>query len=59
MDDVVDLQCPYCFEWMQVYIDPGTEGEMVQDCEVCCRPWLLVVTRGRDGGLRVVVRRAQ
>lgn len=59
MEDVVDVQCPYCFEWTQVYVDPGSEGEMVQDCEVCCRPWLLIVTRERDGGLRVVVRRAQ
>ena len=59
MEDIVDVQCPYCFEWMQICVDPSNEGEMIQDCEVCCRPWLLLVARERDGRLRVVARRAQ
>ena len=43
--DVVRVQCPYCFETVEVYVDPDTAGEMVQDCEVCCNPWRLVVSR--------------
>ena len=54
MSDVVLVQCPYCFETVEVYVDPETAGEMVQDCEVCCNPWQLVVSR--DGAGRMSVR---
>jgi hypothetical protein len=59
MDDRVIVQCPYCWQGQELEIDPETAGEMVQDCEVCCRPWRVVVTRQRDGELRVRVERAQ
>lgn len=59
MDDAVQVQCPYCFEWVEVVIDPAVRGEMVQDCEVCCRPWRVVVRRRRDGSPAVTVDRAQ
>ena len=58
--NVAEVVCPYCFESVQITIDPGTEGTMVEDCEVCCRPWSLNV--GRDeltGELIVDVARAQ
>ncbi len=45
----VTVQCPYCFEWVEILLDPETSGEMVQDCEVCCRPWQLFVTRAGSG----------
>jgi hypothetical protein len=32
---------------------------MVQDCDVCCRPWQLFVERDEDGRLYVGVERAQ
>jgi sarcosine oxidase delta subunit len=58
--DVVELVCPYCGEAQEVALDPAGEGEMVQDCEVCCNPWLLVVRRDAEGGLEgVEVRPAQ
>ncbi len=47
--DVVSVQCPYCFEVVEIDIDPDTEGSFVQDCEVCCHPWQLTVTRDEDG----------
>ena len=53
-DEPVRAQCPYCGEWQELVLDPGSEGEMVQDCEVCCEPWQMTVLRGRDG--RVAVR---
>lgn len=56
--DVVTLQCPWCFETMEVDLDPQTEGDLVQDCEVCCRPWALRVSRDEHGQPSVDVDRA-
>jgi len=58
-EDVVRVQCPYCFETVEVYVDPESTGEMVQDCEVCCNPWQLVVRRDRAGGLSVRAERIE
>ena len=37
--------CIYCFEQNEVLIDVsgGTRQEYVEDCQVCCRPNLLMV----------------
>lgn len=59
MEDTVQISCPYCFESLEVYIDPQSEGELIRDCDVCCRPWLLQVARGVDGSLSVRVSCAQ
>lgn len=59
MDETVQVQCPYCFEVVGLYVDPSTEGAMVEDCEVCCRPWQVYVSRDDDGELLVAVQRAQ
>jgi hypothetical protein len=40
--------CPYCGEDVQVYIEPDVQGSLVIDCEVCCQPWHVHVTRDRD-----------
>ena len=53
------ITCPYCFEQLDVYVDPQTEGELVRDCDVCCRPWALHVSRDSDGELVVRADRAQ
>lgn len=47
--DVVTVQCPFCFELVEIDIDPETSGTFVQDCEVCCHPWTLHVSRDEDG----------
>lgn len=52
------VQCPYCFEFVDIYLEPDVRGSMVQDCEVCCRPWQLEVS-WENGEPRVNVRRAQ
>lgn len=57
--DVIVVQCPYCFESMEIDLDPETEGSFVQDCEVCCNPWALTVRRDEDGAVAVDVERAQ
>ena len=30
MDDTALLTCPYCFENVEVYIDPQSEGELIR-----------------------------
>lgn len=55
LDDWVEVDCPYCGERVGLYVDPETRGTLVQDCEVCCRPWRLEVDRDRRGRLRVYV----
>jgi hypothetical protein len=47
--DWVQVICPYCGEAVEIHLDPETRGEMVQDCEVCCRPWQLRVERDAEG----------
>ncbi len=59
VQDVATVTCPYCFERIELYIDPDTSGEMVHDCDVCCRPWTVAVSRNDDGSLLVTVTRAQ
>lgn len=58
MSDVATVQCPYCFEWLELWVDPETRGSYVEDCAVCCRPWLVSATRDTDGGLQVQVQRS-
>jgi hypothetical protein len=56
-----DVECPYCGEPGEVDadVDPSEPGEhvFVQDCDVCCRPWTVVVRVARDGDVTVDVRR--
>ena len=47
-----DVICPYCGESVTIYLEPDVMGSLVQDCEVCCRPWRVDVTR--DGEYRYV-----
>ncbi len=36
---VVEVQCPYCGERLDVRVDPSEEGQvLIQDCSVCCKP---------------------
>jgi len=57
MDDTAELTCPYCFEQVEIYVDPQSEGQLIRDCDVCCRPWVMQVSRGADGVLFVQVTR--
>ncbi len=45
------VQCPTCFEYFEVSeIAPEDFGsQMDYDCEVCCRPLVLII--GEDGEL--------
>ena len=44
MDDYELVTCPYCAETVEILIEPDVRGTFVQDCEVCCNPWLVRVS---------------
>ena len=46
------VTCPYCGESVDIYLEPEVEGDLIQDCEVCCQPWQVHVSS--DGGHRHV-----
>jgi len=57
LDDEAWVSCPHCDEQQLLVVDPGTQGSFVQDCDVCCRPWQVFVSRDSDGALQVSVDR--
>lgn len=51
------VYCPYCNETVEIALDPGggTVQEYVEDCEVCCQPWMVKVHYHGDGTASVRV----
>jgi hypothetical protein len=58
MSDLVWVTCPWCFEKIEMVVEADLLGEMVIDCEVCCRPWRVEVARDRYGDPEVRVDRS-
>lgn len=56
MDSEFTVTCPYCGETVEIYIEPDVRGTLVQDCEVCCNPWQVLVS-GRGESRTLEVRR--
>ncbi len=60
-DGTADLEatvaCPYCGEPVEITLDPGSgnEQDYVEDCEVCCQPWQVVVRYDDEGHAEVSV----
>jgi hypothetical protein len=54
------VECPYCGETNEIALDPGSgvDQEYAEDCQVCCRAWLVRVRYGRDGRAEVEILRA-
>jgi Cysteine-rich CPXCG len=52
--------CPYCGEENEIAIDPGSGAsqEYIEDCQVCCRPWRVVVAYNEEGDVHVDVEAA-
>ena len=48
MDDQFFVTCPYCGEECEIYVEPDVSGTLVQDCEVCCNPWLVRISGTGD-----------
>lgn len=51
------IYCPYCGEEVQIAVDPGggSTQEYVEDCQVCCQPWRVIVHYDGDGHADVSV----
>ena len=51
------VSCPYCGEINEIALDPGSgsEQEYVEDCQVCCRPWRVIVRYLPDATAEVSV----
>ena len=49
------VRCPYCGEENEVSLDPGSgeAQDYVEDCQVCCQPWRVVVHYAGDGSASV------
>jgi len=43
-----EVTCPYCGEQVTIYLEPDVLGTLVQDCEVCCQPWRVDVSRDSE-----------
>ena len=47
--DTQTVQCPYCGEWVNIFIDRSVrKQEYIEDCQVCCKPITLTVTLDVD-----------
>jgi prolyl-tRNA synthetase len=57
MDDTFLVTCPYCGEDVEIYVEAEMRGSFVQDCEVCCNPWRVRVSR-ENGERSVDIARA-
>jgi hypothetical protein len=51
------VTCPYCAEEIELYLESDIQGDLVQDCEVCCNPWLVRIF-GDEGDREVQITRA-
>jgi hypothetical protein len=47
--DTFTVTCPFCGEEVEIFVEEDVRGTFVQDCEVCCNPWLVRVSRFADG----------
>lgn len=54
-EDSAEVVCPYCGELVEIALDPGGDRvqEYVQDCDVCCRPWMVRARWTPDGHVSV------
>lgn len=52
------LRCPYCNEPAELWVEPDVEGEMTEDCPVCCKPWRVQVQRDDFGEAIITLRRS-
>lgn len=50
------VTCPYCGEELTISVEEDVRGSFVQDCEVCCSPWLVRVRRSAWGAELSVTR---
>jgi hypothetical protein len=54
-DTGAEVRCPHCGEINEIALDPGSgnDQEYLEDCQICCRPWLVRVSYLADGTAQV------
>ena len=57
LSDSAAVSCPYCGESSELLVDlvGGAVQEYVEDCQVCCRPWLVRIQLDGEGHASVSV----
>jgi Cysteine-rich CPXCG len=57
MQTEADVTCPHCGEAVTIGLDPdgGASQEYVEDCQVCCRPWVVRVRYDHRGDATVTL----
>ncbi len=53
--EAAEVACPHCGEWCTIPLDAGggARQDYVEDCQVCCRPWVVHVRLDGLGGAEV------
>lgn len=61
MDEGAVVLCPYCGQENAIALDWGgaSQQEYEEDCQVCCRPWLVKVVLSYSGEVQVSVDRLE
>lgn len=56
--DEIEIDCPYCGEPLDVRVDTSSGPQQYyEDCAVCCRPILFILTEDVSGELILDIRR--
>jgi Cysteine-rich CPXCG len=42
------VTCPFCGEEIEIHLESDVTGTLIQDCEVCCNPWLVRISGEGD-----------
>jgi len=57
LDEII-IVCPYCGESLDVLVDTSSGPQQYyEDCSVCCRPILFIVSENYDGEMVLDVKR--
>ena len=49
-----DIACPYCGEVITLVVDDSAGAQRyIEDCQVCCRPWRVMVSYDDTGAVDV------
>ena len=59
-DTEATVVCPYCGQENEIAVDPGSgdSQEYIEDCQVCCRPWRVMVSYDGSGEVSVHIEAA-
>lgn len=57
MEDELEVQCPYCFDRVEIRLGPGALGEQQEPCGLCGRRFRLTFHRDEWGDPVVQVER--